>query len=50
MQINALSFMKFSFKSKVEYDRTIDAGFNRLEKLCEEKKIYHIILVKINFA
>ncbi|CAD8097577.1 unnamed protein product [Paramecium sonneborni] len=49
-QINALSFMKFDFKAKVEYDRQIDAGFKRLEKMFQEKKIYHIILVKINFT
>ncbi|CAD8095564.1 unnamed protein product [Paramecium sonneborni] len=50
IQISALLQMKFDFKAKVEYDRSIDAGFKRLEKMFEEKKIYHIILVKINFT
>lgn len=42
--------MRFSFKVKIEYDRTIDAGFKRLDKLFEEKKIFHILLVKMNFS
>lgn len=42
--------MRFKFKTKVEYDRTVDAGMKRLDKLFEEKKIYHVLLVKMNFT
>lgn len=42
--------MRFNFKVKIEYDRTVDAGFKRLDKLFEEKKIFHIVLVKMTFT
>ncbi|CAD8179395.1 unnamed protein product [Paramecium pentaurelia] len=50
VQISALSSMKFDFKIKVEYDRNVEAGLKRLDKLFEEKKIYHVVLVKMNFT
>ncbi|CAD8212908.1 unnamed protein product [Paramecium pentaurelia] len=50
VQISALSSMRFSFNVKVEYDRTVDAGIKRFNKLFEEKKIYHVVLVKQNFT
>lgn len=42
--------MKFDFKVKVEFDRNVEAGLKRLDKLFEEKKIYHVVLVKMNFT
>ncbi|CAK88609.1 unnamed protein product (macronuclear) [Paramecium tetraurelia] len=50
VQLSALSSMKFNFKVKVEFDRTVDAGLKRFDKSFEEKKIYHIVLVKMNFT
>ncbi|CAD8177880.1 unnamed protein product [Paramecium octaurelia] len=50
VQISALSSMKFSFKTKVDFDRNVDAGIKKFDKVFEEKKIFHVVLLKMNFS